>query len=120
MVAGPNGRIAPAILIITLGLGWLLTTQGFIPGIDWVWTLGLAAMGIVVFLVSGGIDKVSVVLGAFFLISSVLSVLRQVGKLQQNTELPILVILIGSLLLVVQLPIIPAPRWLKPLPRPLE
>ena len=33
------------LLLITIGTGWLLSTMGIAPGIDWVWTLGLAAAG---------------------------------------------------------------------------
>src|SRR5262249_24490709 len=78
-----SNRQAPLvipILIIIVGVGWLLTAQGFGPGINWVWTLGLAAIGILTFLLSG-FDKVSVVVGPFFLVSSLLSVLRQTGGL---------------------------------------
>jgi hypothetical protein len=113
-----SNRQAPLvipILIIIVGVGWLLTAQGFGPGINWVWTLGLAAIGILTFLVSG-FDKVSVVVGPFFLVSSLLSVLRQTGGLDVAIVVPVLVITIGVLLLVAQLPAIPKPGWFVPLP----
>ncbi len=105
-----RGALVVPILIITVGIGWLLTTQNIVPGIDWVWSLGLAVAGLLT-LLAGGLDKVSVVVGPFFLVASVLSVLRQTGRLSLDTEVPILVILVGVLLLVARMPTIPAPSW---------
>ncbi len=118
----PNNRAALVIpiLIIVVGIGWLLTAMGFGPGINWVWTLGLGVIGIVTFVVSGGFDKVSVVIGSFFLLASLLSVLRQTGQLNIDIEVPVLVISIGALLLVAQLPAIPHPGWIVPLPPPAK
>jgi hypothetical protein len=99
------------ILIIVVGVGWLLTAQGFVPGINWVWTLGLGVIGILTFVVSKGFDKVSVVIGPFFLLASLLSALRQTSQLSLDIEVPILVISIGVLLLVAQLHAIPQPDW---------
>ena len=113
-----KGRIALAMLIITLGIGWLLTTQGVGPGINWVWTLGLGIVGVMVFVVSGGVDKLSIVIGPFFLIASILSILRQTSRIQLDVEMPVLVIAVGALLLLAQWPGIVAPRWRVPLPRP--
>jgi hypothetical protein len=110
-----KGPMALAVLMITVGVGWLLSVQGIGPGIDWIWTLGLAVLGIGVFIVSGGVDKMSIVVGPFFIVASILSVLRQTGKLSVNTETPILVILIGVLLLLAQLQFVPQPKWFVPL-----
>jgi hypothetical protein len=107
---GGKAVIIP-ILLITLGTGWLLTTLGIVPQIDWVWTLGLVLVGILVFVI-GGFDKVTVAIGPFFLIASLLSVLRQTGRLATNVEVPLLVIAAGVLLLLAQLKAIPAPKWL--------
>jgi hypothetical protein len=107
-----KGPVILALLIITVGVGWLLSAQGFGRGIDWVWTLGLGMVGIATFVLSGGPDKLSVVLGPFFLVSSLLSVLRQTDRLKIDTEVPILVILIGVLLLIAQMRAIPMPRWM--------
>lgn len=112
-----KGRVALAMLIITLGIGWLLTAQNVAPGINWVWTLGLGVVGVLVFVVSGGVDKLSIVIGPFFLIASVLSILRQTGQIRIDVEMPVLVIAVGALLLLAQWPGIVAPRWLVPLPR---
>jgi len=41
-------------------------------------------------------------------------VLRQTGILSIDSEVPILVIIIGVLLLVARLPKVPPPKWLSP------
>src|SRR5262245_57110836 len=104
------------ILLITLGAGWLLTTMGVAPGIDWAWTLGLAVAGLLTMVV-GGCDKVTVVIGPFFIVASCLSILRQTGRMELDVEVPILVILMGILLLVARLPAIPAPQWMNQEPK---
>jgi len=98
-------------LLIAVGVGWLLSALGIAPSIDWVWTLGLATVGILAFLLSG-IDKFTVVVGPLFLFASLLSVLRQTGKLDFNVEIPILVIWTGLLFLLARLKSIPVPDWL--------
>ena len=117
MQSNRMATLAIPILIIVVGLGWLLTAQGFGPGINWVWTLGLGVIGILTFLLSG-FDKVSVVLGPFFLLASLLSVLRQTGNLSLDIEVPVLVISIGVLLLFARLPAVPTPGWLVPTAAP--
>jgi len=99
------------LLIIGIGTGWLLTTLGIVPGINWIWTLGLAVVGILSFAVSG-IDKSTVLIGPFFIIASCLSVLRQTGRISLDVEVPILVIVIGILLLVARSKAIPLPDWM--------
>jgi hypothetical protein len=99
------------ILTITLGIGWLLTALDVAPRIDWAWTLGLAVIGLAT-LALGGIDKVTVVVGPFFLIGSLLSVLRQSGRLTLDVEVPILVITAGVLMLVARSKAVRTPQWL--------
>jgi hypothetical protein len=99
------------ILLIIIGVGWLLSALGVAPTIDWVWTLGLAGVGLLTFIV-GGFDKVTVVVGPFFIIASCLSILRQSDRLQANVEVPILVITAGILLLVARAPTVPVPKWI--------
>ncbi len=98
------------IMLIFVGTGWLLTTLGFAPGVDWAWTLGLAAIGILTFIV-GGFNKVTFVAGSFFIITTMMSLLRQTGRISLNVEIPILVILAGILLLIARSPAIPFPAW---------
>jgi hypothetical protein len=112
-----KGSLVLSILIMTIGVGWLLTGQRIGPGIDWVWTLSLGVVGILSFVISGGVDKVSVVVGPFLIVSSFLSILRQRGDLEPDTEVPILVILFGALLLIARMPWVPTPRWVV-VPRP--
>lgn len=106
----PRTLILP-VLLICIGAGSLLTTLGIIPAVDWVWTLGLAAVGVLSFLL-GGLDKVTVVVGPFFLFASLLSILRQTERLNVNVEVPILVMLAGVLLLIAHSPAIPSPKWI--------
>jgi len=103
------GAFVVPVLIITVGVGWLLTARGIGPGINWIWTLGLAAVGILSLL--GGLDKVSVVIGPLLFLASVFSVLRQTEQLSVETEVPLLVIGVGVLLLVARHPAIPIPAW---------
>ena len=107
-----------AVTIIAVGTGWLMTALDYAPGINWVWTLCLAAIGLLTFVGSGGLDKVSLVVGPFFLAASLLSILRQQKLLAAEVELPILVIVLGVLLLVAQLPVVPLPKWYGPEAKP--
>jgi hypothetical protein len=109
-----NGRIkslAAPILIITIGMGWLLTNQNVVQGVNWIWLLGLAIVGVLI-LVVGGIDKVTLVVGPFLIASSFFSLLRQTDCMRVDTEVPSLVILLGALMLLVNLLPIPAPEWI--------
>ena len=106
-----KGPLILGMLILAVGVGWLLSVTSSGSGVNWIWPLALAALGVATFILSGGFDKFSVSTGAFFLVASVLSVLRQTGRLSADIELPILVVTIGALLLAVQLPVIPLPRW---------
>ncbi|MEZ5940758.1 MAG: hypothetical protein R3C18_05160 [Planctomycetaceae bacterium] len=110
MKSNTKTLILPALLI-TIGVGWLLSTLGVAPGIDWVWILGLSAAGLMAFVLSG-IDKVSVVIGPFFILASFLSILRQTNRLPFDVEVPILVISSGVLLLIARSPAVTAPDWL--------
>ncbi len=106
-----NKSLLIPILLITMGTGWLLTTLGYAPQIDWIWTLGIAVAGVLTFVV-GGFDKVTFVVGAFLIITSLLSVLRQTGRVGFNVEVPILVIAAGILQLIARSASIPTPQWL--------
>jgi hypothetical protein len=103
--------LAIPLLLITVGTGWLLTTLDVAPGIDWVWTLGLAVIGVLAFAMSG-LDKFTVVVGPMFILASCLSVLRQTERLDFDVEVPILVITLGCLLLVARSANLPTPDWI--------
>lgn len=95
-------KLTVPVLIITVGLAWLLNTLNVVPDVDWVWSLGLMAAGVLT-LTIGGITKTTLVVGPLLLVGSVFSVLRQTGRLQEPHEIPLLVILLGALMLWVQL-----------------
>ncbi len=105
-------RFVVPSLVILLGITWLLNVLKIIPGVDWIWTVGLAAVGILT-LVVGGLNKLTVVIGPFFMVTSVCSILRQTGRLEIDREVPILTIVLGCLLLLVQLVNLPPPEILK-------
>jgi hypothetical protein len=100
------------ILLITVGTGWLLSTIGIAPDINWVWTLGLAVVGLLTFAMYG-FDKATLVVGGFFLITSVLSILRQTGRMSIDIEIPILVIVSGVLLMASRSSRVPVPKWMR-------
>lgn len=114
MRSSRSGPVALSIIIITVGVGWLLSNIGYMPGINWVWTLSLAVVGVLTFVLSGGLDKCSLIIGPLFLVSSILSVFRQTGRLSIDAEIPLLVILGGMLLLIAQWKGVPAPKWFVP------
>lgn len=99
-------------LIIVIGVGWLLNVQGVLPKVDWIWTCALAAAGIMTIVV-GGLDKLTAVVGLFLLIASMCSVLRQTDKMSIEQEVPILTIVLGVLLLVVNVLKLPSPGILE-------
>ena len=70
-----KSSLTAGVLMITLGLGQLLSALGVVQEINWVWTMFLAAAGVLMF-VLGGFNKATVVLGPFFLCGSILSILR--------------------------------------------
>ena len=106
-----------SLLTITVGVGWLLTAKGVAPQINWVWTLGMSVCGVLMFALMG-FDKLSFVLGVFFLVCSLMSVLRQQGVLLVETEAPVLVIVAGVLLLVARSRKVPVPNWFAPSSEP--
>src|SRR5437764_120557 len=104
-----------SICLIVLGVAWLLNNIGVMPGVNWVWTLGLAAVAIVI-LAASGIDKLTVVIVPLLLLASLASVLRQTGRITGNYEVPGLVIAAGVLILISHLSPLPPPAWLEPEP----
>jgi hypothetical protein len=99
-------------LLVAVGGGWLLSSLGFIPSVDWAWSLGLAVIGVLAIALSG-FDKLSFVVAGFFGLASVLSVLRQIGVVRVEVEVPALVLGAGILLIAARSKAIPMPRWLR-------
>ena len=96
--------------MIILGLAWLLNSYDVIPGVNWVWTLPLGALGLIA-LAFGGINKVTVVISPFLMIASVLSVMRQTDRLSADREVPLLMIVLGALMLAGYFLPLPLPDW---------
>jgi len=104
-------RIAFPIAIIAIGLGWLLTVQEVVPGVNWIWVLALGTSGLLIPAVEG-VDKATMLIGPFLVLASFMSLLRQTGRLSVDTEVPLLVIGFGAFLLMVQLSPLRLPKWL--------
>lgn len=109
-MTGPAKTLAAPILIIALGVGWLLTTRNVVPGVNWIWTIGLGVTGLL--MLTASFDKVTFVIGSFLMAATVFSILRQTGRLDVNTEVPSLVIVFGVLILAAKVLPIPLPQWL--------
>jgi hypothetical protein len=108
---GSKVSVAVPILIIAVGVGWLLSAHEVIPGVNWVWVLGLGVVGILT-LGLGGIDKVTIVVGPFLIISTFFSIARQTGRMSADTEIPCLVILAGLLALIARCSPVRSPSWI--------
>ena len=107
-----KAKLVTPILTILVGAAWLLNTLNIIPGVDWLWTVGLAAVGIISIAV-GGLNKLTVVIGPFLVVAAIFSIMRQTGKISLDHEVPILVIVLGILMLISQLSKLPTPESLK-------
>jgi hypothetical protein len=108
-----SAKIAAPILITAVGVGWLLTAQGMIPGVQWAWVLGLAALGgLVLFL--EGVNKFSFIAGPSLIVGSLLSILRQTGYVSVDTEVPLLTITVGILWTLTFLLPLRHPSWILP------
>ena len=106
-------KLVVPILTVIVGVTWLLNVLEILPGVDWMWTVGLAAAGILTIAV-GGLNKLTIVTGPFLIIASVCSLLRQTNRLAVDHEIPILVIILGVLMGISQLLQLPTPDVLKP------
>jgi len=93
---------ATGLMLVVVGAGWLLTTLGYMPNINWVWIITLAVVGFVPMALSG-LSKFSVFSAGIMLLASLASILRQMGTISINTEVPALVIAAGALLVLVTL-----------------
>ena len=105
-------KVIVPLTIIGIGGGWLLNSLGVFTPVDWIWTIALGLAGLLI-LVSGKMDKLRFVIGLFLLAASVLSWLRQSGRMRVELEVPILVILLGGLWLTAEIGKLPTPEWPK-------
>ena len=108
--------IVISLLIIAIGMAWLLNVLHVIAGVDWLWTIALAATGVLT-LLWGKLNKFTFIMGLFLVVSSVFSVLRQTSLLSLEIEVPLLVIVFGLLFLLAQMPVIPLPEALMQMKR---
>lgn len=106
-----KGLVVP-ILVIVFGITWLLNTLNVLPGIDWIWTIGLAVVGLLALLV-GRLNRLTIVIGPFLIVASICSLLRQLAVLSVDVEIPILTIVLGVLMLIAQASNLPVPELLK-------
>lgn len=106
-----NKSLVVPVLLIAIGTGWLLSKLEIAPKVDWCWSLGIGAIG-VLSIVVGGIDKVTIVVGPLFIAASVISILRQTDLLTLDIEIPLLMILGGVLMLIARRTNIPVPSWI--------
>ncbi|MGF1452271.1 MAG: hypothetical protein ACFB21_09400 [Opitutales bacterium] len=113
MNADAAKRLILPVLVIVFGVSWLLDSLNVLPEVAWIWSLALATGGVLAF-VFWGVTKQSVVVGPLLLAGAVLSVLRSLGHITLEVELPILVIMLGLGLLAAQVlglpsrPVMPA------------
>lgn len=89
-------------LIIAFGIGWLLHALDLLPGFAWLWTIGLGVAGLLV-LILGGINKQTLVAGPYLIILAGFSIIRQIGWITWEVEIPCLVIAFGLLMFGVTL-----------------
>ena len=73
--ASPIKSAFVPILLVLIGVLTLLGQYGVVPSFNQLWTIGLAAVGVLTFLLNG-YNKSSFVIGSFLILSSGLSILR--------------------------------------------
>lgn len=90
-------QLGVAALIIVIGIALLLESLKVTPHVGWVWVLGLFGMGLIWLWVEGK-NKLTVVICPLMMFGSLLSLLRQLGHLTLDIEVPLLVIALGVLI----------------------
>lgn len=100
------------IIIIAVGTGWLLNAMHVFAPVDWFWTISLATAGLMLLAVAG-FDRFTAVVGPWLLCASCTGLLRQTDIITANTEVPILTIALGVLMLVSRLLLPRMPMWLQ-------
>ncbi|NIL99312.1 MAG: hypothetical protein GTO53_14575 [Planctomycetales bacterium] len=93
-----ESQLVAPVLQIVVGIGWLLTSRYIVRALRWFRPLVRAAARVWMRMVQG-IHPASMVLGFFLILAAVLWVGRQAGKLNWQTEMSLLLIGLGSLIL---------------------
>jgi DNA-directed RNA polymerase subunit RPC12/RpoP len=101
-IKASRGTVVLSWIIVLFGLGWLLHELNWLPGLGWLWVLGLAIAGFLVLLL-GGINKQTLIVGPFLILTAGFSILRQQHIISLEVEIPCLVIAFGLLLFSVTL-----------------
>jgi hypothetical protein len=99
------------VILIVLGAGWLLNSLHLLPGVHWLWILGLAGAGIGILLLDG-LTKSSVVVGPLLILAGVLSFARLYYDLEWRFIIPVMLIAAGLCMLIARSPAIPESRQL--------
>lgn len=97
------------ILLIVIGAAWLLHSLNWMPDVQWLWIIGLAASGIAI-LVLDGITKSSVVAGPLLILAGFLSFFHQYYNLGWRYIVPVMLLSAGLLMLVSRADSIPESR----------
>lgn len=105
-------QFAFPVYIVIFGVSWLLNVLNVIPEINWFRTLSVGAVGVLI-LIIWDFNRLTFIIGTSVIIESICSFLIQIGKLKASSEVPILIIVIGCLLLLSQFLKIPSSNILK-------
>jgi hypothetical protein len=97
------------IVLIVVGAGWLLHSLHWLPNMQWLWILGLAAAGIAILLLDG-VTKSSVVAGPLLILAGVMAYLREFHNLGWRFIIPSMLICWGLTMLIARSPSIPVSR----------
>ncbi len=108
-----NKNLLMPIIVVVIGITWMLNVLNIIPQIDWAWSIGLLAAG-VLSIATNGFNKITVITGPFLVAASICSVFRQLGHLSIDLEVPLLISVLGVFMCISQMPSIPVPKSTKP------
>ena len=101
------------IILLVFGGCLMLQSYAILPKRGDLWSIALALIGVLTFVV-GRFNKSTIVIGPFFLIASLLSVLRQHADLAFEREVPLIFMTIGVLMLIARSDAIPDSPWMDP------
>ena len=102
-----TSAVLPILLVLVGGIT-LLSQYRIMPSFNQTWTIGLAAVGVLTFLING-YNKTTFVFGSFLILSSGMSILRTQEMLDIDKEIPMLFIALGTLMLIARSKAIPDP-----------